>query len=55
LGDLVVLQFNVDDDSAAVQRGDDVWVGWLEQHSYQLADGGHGDGGHDHGGHNEEG
>jgi spermidine/putrescine transport system ATP-binding protein len=47
LGDLVVLQFNLDDDSPAVRRGDDVWVGWLDHHSYQLTAGDHRAVGHD--------
>jgi spermidine/putrescine transport system ATP-binding protein len=53
LGDVVVLQFNVDDDSPLVQRGDELWVGWPAQHGYQLS-GGHRDVDHPDVGHDEE-
>jgi spermidine/putrescine transport system ATP-binding protein len=41
LGDLVVLQFDVGDETVAAERGDEVWIHWREQHSYQLANGHH--------------
>jgi spermidine/putrescine transport system ATP-binding protein len=38
LGELVVYQTNAGDDLIAPARGDEVWIGWLPHHGYQLLD-----------------
>jgi spermidine/putrescine transport system ATP-binding protein len=43
LGELVVYQLNAGENLIAPVRGDEVWVGWLPQHGYQLFDTGSAD------------